>query len=140
MAAAGGHERELAQRDRLRRSSCYRVGPPAFFRGQALLALASPGHPTRADDPKVIEIVAKRFQFTPSEVTLKKDEPVILRLRTEDVTHGFYMKKLGIDATVEPGKATDVALTPHDAGTYVTICDHFCGAGHGNMKMTLVVE
>ncbi len=52
----------------------------------ALLALASPGHPTRADDPKVIEIVAKRFQFTPSEVTLKRGEPVILRLRSEDVT------------------------------------------------------
>lgn len=106
----------------------------------ALLALAAPGHPARADEPKVIEIVAKRFQFTPSEVTLRKDEPVILRLRSEDVTHGFYMKKLGIDATIEPGKSTDVRITPHQAGKFVTICDHFCGTGHGNMKMTLVVE
>lgn len=106
----------------------------------ALLALLSPGHPTRADDPKVIEIVAKRFQFTPSQVTLKKDEPVILRLRTEDVTHGFYMKKLGIDATIEQGKVTDVPVTPREAGKFVTICDHFCGSGHGNMHMTLVVE
>jgi cytochrome c oxidase subunit 2 len=105
----------------------------------ALLALASPAVP-RAAEPRVIEITAKRFQFTPSEVTLKKDEPVILRLHSEDVTHGFYMKKLGIDATIEPGKTTDVPLTPHQAGRFVTICDHFCGVGHGNMKMTLVVE
>ncbi len=105
----------------------------------ALLALASPAAP-RADEPRVVEIVAKRFQFTPKEVTLKKDEPVILRLRSEDVTHGFYMKKLGIDTTIEPGKTTDVPLTPHQAGKFVTICDHFCGVGHGNMKMTLIVE
>lgn len=105
----------------------------------ALLALAAPAA-SRAQDPKVIEITAKRFQFTPSEITLKKDEPVVLRLHSEDVTHGFYMKKLGIDATIEPGKTTDIPLTPHDAGRFVTICDHFCGVGHGNMKMTLVVE
>jgi cytochrome c oxidase subunit 2 len=105
-----------------------------------LLALAAPAISARADEPRVVEIVAKRFQFTPAEVTLKKDEPVILRLRSEDVTHGFYMKKLSLDATIEAGKTTDVPLTPHEAGKFVTICDHFCGAGHGNMKMTLVVE
>ncbi len=105
----------------------------------ALLALASPAAP-RAAEPRVVEIVAKRFQFTPAQVTLKKDEPVILRLRSEDVIHGFYMKKLGIDATIEPGKSVDVPLTPHQAGKFITICDHFCGVGHGNMKMTLIVE
>ena len=26
------------------------------------------------------------------------------------------------------------------AGTFTTICDHFCGANHGNMNMTIVVE
>ena len=108
----------------------------------ALLALLAAAFPAalRAQEPKVIEITAKRFQFTPSEVALRKDEPVVLRLRSEDVTHGFYMKKLGIDAVIEPGKIVDVPLTPHQAGRFVTICDHFCGAGHGNMKMTLLVE
>jgi cytochrome c oxidase subunit 2 len=105
----------------------------------ALLALVSPAAPG-AQEPRVIEITAKRFQFTPSEVTLKRDEPVILRLRSEDVVHGFFMKKLGIDTVIEPGKTNDVPLTPHQAGRFVTICDHFCGVGHGNMKLTLVVE
>ena len=107
----------------------------------ALLALA-PGPAARAADPgpRVIEIVARRFQFTPRDVTLKKGEPVILRLRSDDVAHGFYSKPLGIDATIEPGKDTDVPLTPSAAGKYVVICDHFCGAGHGNMKLVLVVE
>jgi cytochrome c oxidase subunit 2 len=106
----------------------------------ALLAVVA-GVPARAAaDPRVIEIVAKRFQFTPNVVTLKKDEPVILRLRSEDVVHGFFQRPLGIDTTIPPGKVTDVPLTPHAAGSYAIICHHFCGAGHGNMKLTLVVE
>ncbi|HTU02756.1 MAG TPA: cupredoxin domain-containing protein [Candidatus Sulfotelmatobacter sp.] len=68
----------------------------------ALLVLASSGA-ARAE-PRVVEIVARRFQFTPNDVTLKKDEPVILRLRSEDVVHSFFMKKLGIDATIEPAR------------------------------------
>jgi len=90
--------------------------------------------------PPVVAITAKRFGFTPDQITVKKGEPVTLRLSTEDVTHGFFQKALKIDTVIEPGKTTEVTFTPQAAGTYTTICDHFCGAGHGNMKMTIVVE
>jgi cytochrome c oxidase subunit II len=106
----------------------------------ALVSVAAAAARAHAVEPRVIEIVARRFQFTPGEVTLRKDEPVILRLRSDDVTHGFYMKQLGIDATITPGQVTDVPLTPREAGRFVTICDHFCGAGHGNMKVLITVE
>jgi cytochrome c oxidase subunit 2 len=105
----------------------------------ALAALAAAG-PARAQQPRVVEITARRFEFQPSQITLKAGEPVVLRVKSLDVTHGFYQKALGIDATIEPGKATDVPVTPKAPGRYVTICDHFCGSGHGNMKMTIVVE
>jgi cytochrome c oxidase subunit 2 len=92
-----------------------------------------------AEEPRVIEIKAKQFEFTPNEITLKKGEPVILRLTSEDRTHGFLVKPLKIDADITPGKPTDVAVTPQMAGTYTIICDHYCGVGHGNMKMKLTV-
>jgi cytochrome c oxidase subunit 2 len=50
------------------------------------------------------------------------------------------MKPLGIDATITPGQVTEVTVTPPAAGRYTVICDHFCGSGHGNMRMTIVVE
>lgn len=106
----------------------------------AFLAVASGSIAPRAAEPRVVEIVARRFQFTPNLVTLRKDEPVILQVRSEDVAHGFFQRPLGIDATIQPGKVTEVSLTPHEAGRFVVICHHFCGAGHGNMKMTVVVE
>jgi len=101
----------------------------------------------RADEPpkgeqpaRVVTITARRFEFVPKQITLKQGETVTLRLTSEDVTHGFYMKTLGIDAVIEPGQPTDVTITPQTTGGFTTICDHFCGEGHGNMHMTIVVE
>lgn len=93
-----------------------------------------------AQEPKVINITAKRFAFEPSSVTLKKGETVTLRVRSEDVTHGLFLRPLKIDATIEPGKTEEITVTPQTAGKFTAICDHFCGSGHGNMAMTFVVE
>jgi cytochrome c oxidase subunit II len=95
---------------------------------------------TRAsDNPKVIEITAKKFEFTPSEITLKKGEPVILRLTSSDRVHGFMSKPLKIDTDIPSETTKDVAVTPDAAGNYTVICDHYCGTGHGNMKMKVTV-
>ena len=101
---------------------------------------AAPRGARAADEPRVVAITARRFEFSPREITLKQGETVKLQLTTEDVTHGFFLRPLGIDAEIVPGQATDVVVTPKAAGRYTTICDHFCGAGHGGMKMTIVVE
>ena len=95
---------------------------------------------TRAsDNPKVIEISAKKFEFTPSEITLKKGEPVILRLSSSDRVHGFMSKPLKIDTDIPNDTTKDVAITPDTAGNFTVICDHYCGTGHGNMKMKVTV-
>ncbi len=108
-----------------------------------LLLVFSLGAPHKAqadENPRVIEITAKRFGFTPNQITLKKGETVKLRLTSEDVTHGFFLRPLKIDEEIVPGKTTELTLRPETAGTFTTICDHFCGVNHGNMKMTIVVE
>jgi cytochrome c oxidase subunit 2 len=109
----------------------------------ALLSMVTltSSRPARADaSARIIEITAKRFAFAPNSITLKKGEMVTLRLHSEDVTHGFFMRALKIDEVIEPGQTKDVTLTPQTAGTFTTICDHFCGVNHGNMNMTIVVE
>jgi cytochrome c oxidase subunit 2 len=92
-----------------------------------------------AVNPKVIEISAKKFQFTPSEITLKKGEPVILRMTSTDRVHGFMSKPFKIDTDIPPDKTTDIAVTPDTAGNFTIICDHYCGTGHSNMKMKVTV-
>jgi cytochrome c oxidase subunit II len=110
--------------------------------GIALAVVAPKTNLARAavnPNTKVIEITAKKFEFTPSEITLKKGEPVILRLTSADRVHGFMSKPLKIDTDIPPGKTTDVAVTPDSAGGFTVICDHYCGTGHGNMKMKVTV-
>jgi cytochrome c oxidase subunit II len=103
----------------------------------ALLAVASRG---RADEPRVIDITAKRFEFSPATITLKKGEAVKLRVTSEDVTHGLFLRPLKIDTDLEPGQTREMTVTPEKTGTFLAICHHFCGAQHGNMKLTIVVE
>ena len=106
-----------------------------------VLALFGLGVPAAADDaPQAIDIVAKRFEFTPKEVHVKKGLPVVFRLTTQDVAHGFSSRKLKLDADIVPGKTAEVSFTPDTAGTYTVVCDHFCGSGHGGMKMKIVVD
>ncbi len=93
-----------------------------------------------AEDVPVIDITAKRFAFSPDKITLRKGQTVKLRLHSEDVTHGFFLRPLKLDEEIPAGQSAEVTVTPLTAGTFTTICDHFCGANHGNMNMTIVVE
>jgi len=104
-----------------------------------LLAFAAPRKAHADGSPRVIEITAKRFAFSPNQITIKKGETVKLRITSEDVIHGFFMRALKIDEDIQPGTPTEITLTPQSAGTFLTICDHFCGANHGNMNMTITV-
>lgn len=95
---------------------------------------------TPSPAPRVVEIGARRFDFTPNVVKLTKDEPVTIRFTSADRAHGLFVKALDIDLDANPGKPSEITVTPHEAGTFAAICDHYCGSGHGNMKMTFVVE
>jgi len=103
---------------------------------------AGPAVSRQADDPpsRTIEITARRFEFEPKQITLKKGEAVTLAVTSQDVKHGFFSRPLGVDASLAPGETERIRLEPREAGSYTVICDHYCGSGHGGMKMTIVVE
>jgi cytochrome c oxidase subunit II len=91
--------------------------------------------------PKRIEITASRFDFTPSEITMKKGEPVVIVLRSSDVAHGLRFRELGIDMKAGKGKTGETQFTPNKVGVFTGHCSVFCGSGHGRMKLTLhIVE
>jgi cytochrome c oxidase subunit 2 len=95
---------------------------------------------TPSPAPRVVEISAKRFEFSPNVVKLAKDEPVTIHFTSSDRAHGLFVKALNIDLDADAGKPSEITVTPHEAGTFAAICDHYCGSGHGNMKMSFVVE
>jgi cytochrome c oxidase subunit 2 len=88
---------------------------------------------------KVIKIVARRWTYTPNQLTLKKGIPVVLELTTLDVLMGFSVPDFQVRADIVPGEVSRVNLTPDKVGTFTFLCDIFCGSGHETMDGTITV-
>ncbi len=92
-----------------------------------------------AQTPQVIRITARRFTYSPNTITLRKAAPVVLELTTADVLMGFNVPDFNVRADIVPGKTARVPLTPDKTGTFVFLCDIFCGSGHEQMNGQIVV-
>ncbi len=92
-----------------------------------------------AENEQVIQITAKRFEYSPKEITVKKGIPVVLQFTSLDRLHGFNCPGLKIRTDIQPGKVNTVRFTPDKAGTFPFHCDNFCGTGHEGMRGTIIV-
>lgn len=104
-----------------------------------LAALSSGPRAWAQPAPQRIEVTAKRFAFSPSEITVKKGEPVVLVLKSEDVGHGIRFRELNINVKVKAKGTAEVHFTPEKTGDFVGHCSVFCGAHHGSMIFRLHV-
>jgi cytochrome c oxidase subunit II len=89
--------------------------------------------------PRVIKVVAKKFEFVPGEIHVKRGETVTLQFTAPEVPMGFNLADFNLRADIVPGKVASVELTPDKIGTFTFLCDVFCGTGHEDMSGTLVV-
>ncbi|HVO15797.1 MAG TPA: cupredoxin domain-containing protein, partial [Alphaproteobacteria bacterium] len=88
---------------------------------------------------RVIQVTAKRFEYSPAEITLKKGVPVTLELKALDRLHGFSVPQLGLRADVFPDQVVTVHLVPDKVGRFEFHCDVFCGVDHEDMGGAIVV-
>ena len=88
---------------------------------------------------RVIHITAKKFDFSPDSITLKKGEPVVFEISSGDRKHGFSLRAFGVRTEVLPGKVSRIRLTPVKTGKFTFSCDVFCGDGHEEMTGTVIV-
>jgi cytochrome c oxidase subunit II len=105
----------------------------------AVFSITLSGFVSAPDAPKRIEVAVKKFDYTPGEITLKKGEPVVLVLTTQDVAHGLKFTELNLNTKFAKGKPSELAFTPDKVGDFVGHCSVFCGSGHGSMTLTLHV-
>ena len=123
----------------------------------AVIWSAAPALSGQSSTPRVIEISAKKYEFTPNEIHVKKGEKVELKVHSEDETHGVKFdlfpagskdksaRGLEFDQPDQNGKVTKgvdqvLDFTAQTPGTYDFKCAKICGMGHGRMKGALVVD
>jgi heme/copper-type cytochrome/quinol oxidase subunit 2 len=106
---------------------------------------------------QIIELTAKKYEFLPSPLHVKKGQKIQLKVTASDHDHGIKMPLVpdGADKTGAPGlifsSSEDcwkikkgetvmiefVAKTP---GTYTFKCCVDCGLGHRHMRGQIIVD
>ena len=85
------------------------------------------------------------------EVHLVVNEPVLLKMRSQDVIHSAFLPHFRVQMNCVPGMTTQFGFTPTQTTAemkeqegedfeFVLLCNKICGAAHYNMKMKFIVE
>ncbi|MGQ0733854.1 MAG: hypothetical protein ACT4QD_09385 [Acidobacteriota bacterium] len=109
----------------------------------AFAALVPAGAQDRPSTRRTVHVVAERFLFTPSEITVEQGTTLELRLTSEDTDHGFRIAgPRGFDLTVpKRGRGEVVAVfEATEPGDYTFECSRMCGAGHSFMRGRIRVK
>ena len=110
-----------------------------------------------SSEVQVIEITAKKYEYSNSPVHVKVGTKLQLKIAAIDHDHGFKIgsvpdgasssDKAGLVFTSEQecwqlkkGETTLIEFVAQTPGTYSFKCCHTCGLGHKGMKGQIVVE
>jgi heme/copper-type cytochrome/quinol oxidase subunit 2 len=135
---------------------------PLFIVSAALLALGTflsvpRSIRAKSQDAQVIEITAKKYEYSTSPVHVKVGTKVQLKINAIDHDHGFRIGSVPDGASsgdrsgliftseqecwqLKKGETTMIEFLPQTPGTYSFKCCHTCGLGHKGMKGQIVVE
>jgi cytochrome c oxidase subunit II len=112
----------------------------AAFGAAILVCAGVAAAPARQTEPRVVELVAKRFAFVPSRIEVTEGETIRLVVRTADGTHGVQIKKFKVSEEVPRGSdPVTIEFTATAVGEFEINCAAFCGKGHEEMRGKLVV-
>ncbi len=106
---------------------------------------------------QVIEVTAKKYEYSASPVRVKIGTKVQLKITATDHDHGFKIAAVPDGAVpngtggliftsaqdcwqLKKGETTTIEFLAQTPGTYTFKCCHTCGLGHRGMKGQIVVD
>jgi len=113
--------------------------------------------PSATEGVQVIEVTAKKYEFNPSPIQVKRGTRVQLKITATDHAHGFRIKQFPDEGgtqgnaglvfsspqdcqKIEKGQTATVEFVAQTPGTYRFKCCVRCGWHHRAMKGDLIVE
>jgi cytochrome c oxidase subunit II len=84
--------------------------------------------------------VSHIFAFNPATIEVPVGSRVTFYVTSADVMHGFSIPETGVNVSVAPGWVSNVSHTFKNPGTFLLICNEYCGSGHQAMAAKVVVK
>ncbi len=111
----------------------------------------------QAQGAQVIEVTAKKYEYSSSPVHVKIGTKVQLKITATNHDHGFKIGAVPDGAApngtagliftsaqdcwqLKKGETTTIEFLAQASGTYTFRCCHSCGLGHRGMKAQIVVD
>lgn len=112
-----------------------------FVAPLGIILFAASSQVIAGSEPQVreIQVTARRYEFAPKTITLRKGEPVRLLVTSEDVDHGIEIAELGVDVVIKARQTKTIELAPDREGRFEMVCSVFCGDGHPDMVGEIIV-
>jgi heme/copper-type cytochrome/quinol oxidase subunit 2 len=111
----------------------------------------------QSQEAQIIEITAKKYEYSGSPIHVKLGSKVQLKINATDHDHGFKIATVPDGGTsggtaglvftseqdcwlLKKGETTTIEFLARTPGTYTFKCCHTCGLGHKGMKGEIIVD
>ena len=89
---------------------------------------------------KEFSIIAKNWEFNPSQIIVNKNDIVKLKIKSIDVKHDISIPEFNISSDLNPNQETIIEFKADKTGVFTFYCSIYCGLGHDNMDGVLIVK
>ena len=89
-----------------------------------------------------VNVVAERFNFTPSKIKVQQGTLLEITLTSDDTFHGFRIPSMQVNQVI-PARgrgSVKVLFDAKERGSFAFECSRPCGAGHTMMRGVITVE
>ena len=106
----------------------------------SILVLTGTAQQPAAEGVREFKVAARKYEFSPGTIAVKRGDRVRLVLTATDREHGFKLDAFHIERKLPKGEAVTLEFTVDQSGTFQFHCSQFCGIGHARMTGKLFVE
>jgi cytochrome c oxidase subunit 2 len=83
---------------------------------------------------------ASRSFTTANEIHIPVGQPVLIKLKADDVIHSLWVPNLSGKKDLIPGREATLTLQADEPGTYRGQCAEYCGVQHAKMALLVIAD
>ncbi|MDQ6596109.1 cytochrome C oxidase subunit II [Bacillus salipaludis] len=87
-----------------------------------------------------VVMTLQAFSFNSGNIEVPAGSTVHFTLTSKDVVHGFEVAETNLNTMIVPGHIQKISQKFEKPGTYLVLCNEYCGAGHQMMSTTIKVK